>query len=498
MVGRPIARLPGRPNARPIVVSNSEAISNCLRRAVDFLGRCRRDDGGFARQAGEASDAWTTGEIVLALRGMDSWASIVDAAKNWLLRVQNVDGSWRAYAYAAISQGEGDVAATSYAVRALIWAGISPSSREISRAREWLLSAQRTDGGWAVFKRDEPFSHVGLTGYAVSALTLCPPWEHLTAEAIQRGLFCLHRMRLSDGGWSLRPGGAPDATLSCYAIRSVLDAYASRGYEPRVHDLLRFMELWQRRQTVEGAWSDWYGNKVSIEATAYVLEIVSCLYSDPTAVLLKNSVVGASAAFLVNSQNEDGGYSVAAGENSSPWVTHNVVLALRSLTRDPSVAALRAPEGFFPPITGPAIVPQAERYDVSISFEAEHRSFADVLAFRLQTRGLVVFYDTLEKGRIWGNQLPEVFESVFARSSEYCIVLISATYMSKPWPLFELRQMQTRLVFERRDSILPVIMSDDVTPPDYLRTIGYLKASEMNIEDIVELVVEKVRSIQRQ
>jgi prenyltransferase beta subunit len=469
-------------------------LTGIVERCELFLRAGRRADGGFAREQGEPSDAWTTAEALLAFRGRSETEDIISAGQAWLIAHQLRDGSWRAQAYAELSHGGGDVAATAYAVRALIWSGLSPSSDEIARARAWLLEAQRPDGGWAVSLAAEPFAHVGLTAYAVSALTLCPPRDHLTAESIQRGLFCLHRSRVAEGGWPLCPGGAPDATISGYAVRAVLDAFASRGYEPRVHDLLQFVDLWRRRQSEAGSWSDWYGNKASVEATAYMLEILCCLYSDSTSSLMKSAMIDAGVSFLRQSQNNDGGYAITQGGPSSLWVTHNVVLGLRSLMRDPEVPCLRAPETFFPSIDGAAIASSLDRYDVSISFEAEHRGFADLLAFRMLSRGLSVFYDRLDPARIWGSQLPELFEQAFAQKSEYCIVLLSEAYLRKPWPMFELRQLQTRLVFEKRGSILPVIMSDEVVPPDYLRTVGYLRASEMNIEDIVELVLQKVRS----
>ena len=105
-IRQPIARRIGSPGAQP--VNNEDRAFQVLglvwsgkqdraRQAAGDLLRLQRSDGGWAQRATLASDAYATGQALVALRESGALKASDDAYQNgaqFLLGTQMEDGSW--------------------------------------------------------------------------------------------------------------------------------------------------------------------------------------------------------------------------------------------------------------------------------------------------------------------------------------------------------------------------------------------------------------------
>lgn len=152
-----------------------------------------------------------------------------------------------------------------------------------------------------------------------------------------------------------------------------------------------------------------------------------------------------------------------------------------------------------PPPTPASLVAQGnnrqgsdEDYDVAISFAGTERTQAEHLATQLRNRGVRVFYDGFFGAQLWGKDLAEFFGDIYRRRARYCVMFVSADYRDRIWTTHERRSAIARAIEQRDEYILPVVVEEvDLLglPP----TVGYVSADEHTIEQIAEMVVEKLR-----
>jgi lanosterol synthase len=93
-----------------------------------------------------------------------------------------------------------------HVIEALRATGVPAGDPAIARAAEWLITKQKTDGGWGEHWKsaltdtytEHPQSQAAMTAWALLALLdAIGPDE----PAIQRGLACLEKLQLADGSW---------------------------------------------------------------------------------------------------------------------------------------------------------------------------------------------------------------------------------------------------------------------------------------------------------
>ena len=135
------------------------------------------------------------------------------------------------------------------------------------------------------------------------------------------------------------------------------------------------------------------------------------------------------------------------------------------------------------------------QYDVALSFAGEDRGFAKDICVALKREGIKVFYDEDEDVNLWGKDLPTKLKEVYHDDSQYCIIILSDSYVNKKWPRLELQHAIKRLVEQKgEDYILPVHLdgfSDEVSGmPD---TIGYISAESINPRKVVNKFLQKIR-----
>jgi squalene cyclase len=124
----------------------------------------------------------------------------------FLLAAQHANGAWAGFWGVNYTYG------TFFAVPALLAAGLSPHHPAIVRATQWLLAAQRPDGGWgesfegvihdreAGLPADEP-SSATQTAWALLTLLATRPDDARSTAAIERGLGFLLARQGPDGAW---------------------------------------------------------------------------------------------------------------------------------------------------------------------------------------------------------------------------------------------------------------------------------------------------------
>lgn len=132
-------------------------------------------------------------------------------------------------------------------------------------------------------------------------------------------------------------------------------------------------------------------------------------------------------------------------------------------------------------------------YDVAISFAGEDRPVAADVAEGLASRGLNVFYDEYAESDLWGKDLYDHLTKVYRDESKFCLMLVSSSYAAKQWTNHERRAAQSRALFENREYILPLRL-DEAQIDGMLDTTGYIDLRKKTVEEVVELVVAKVRA----
>ncbi len=136
-------------------------------------------------------------------------------------------------------------------------------------------------------------------------------------------------------------------------------------------------------------------------------------------------------------------------------------------------------------------------YDVAISFAGEDRALASEIASGLVTKGVNVFYDEYSEADLWGKDLYSHLTSIYRDESIFCLMLVSSAYVNKQWTNHERRAAQSRAFTENREYILPLRL-DDADVEGVLDTTGYVDVRRKTVEEVVALVVEKVRAFEKE
>ena len=132
-----------------------------------------------------------------------------------------------------------------------------------------------------------------------------------------------------------------------------------------------------------------------------------------------------------------------------------------------------------------------KQYDVALSFAGEDRHYAEQLAELLRLGGYLVFYDKYEQTELWGKDLYVHLSSVYKDQARYCVVFLSKHYGQKLWAKHELRNAQAKAFQENQEYILPIRL-DDTEIPGILPTVAYLDLRSIGIEEVYQVLVEKL------
>jgi len=131
-------------------------------------------------------------------------------------------------------------------------------------------------------------------------------------------------------------------------------------------------------------------------------------------------------------------------------------------------------------------------YQVALSFAGEERDYVQVVAEGLTRLGITHFLDSENEEDLWGKNLPEYFDWVFSRGSEYVVVFVSEHYAAKSWTRLELRSAVARALLEKNEYILPVRF-DQAHLDGIPDTTCYIDLEGKTPERLAAMIANKVR-----
>jgi hypothetical protein len=141
-----------------------------------------------------------------------------------------------------------------------------------------------------------------------------------------------------------------------------------------------------------------------------------------------------------------------------------------------------------------SINPEEAEFDVAISFAGPQRSLAEELATIVRDAGYVPFFDGFYPSQLWGKDLIAFFDEIYRKKAKYCVMFISQDYSDRIWTNHERKSAQARALQEKGKEYLLPIRIDDTELPGLVPTIGYLSIEDYSIEQIAELLIEKLKS----
>ncbi len=193
----------------------------CHRRALDWLLAMQSRDGGWA--AFDVDNNWEflsqvpfadhnamldptcadiTGRVLesLAPHGLDRNHPAVRRGVDYLIRIQEADGSWYGRWGVAYIYG------TCFALRGLAASGEDDHEPYIQRANEWLRACQNADGGWgeSCASYDNGIFTAGPSTPSQTAWALMGLMAggDVTSSSLQHGIDYLLRTQRPDGAWN--------------------------------------------------------------------------------------------------------------------------------------------------------------------------------------------------------------------------------------------------------------------------------------------------------
>jgi squalene-hopene/tetraprenyl-beta-curcumene cyclase len=265
------------------------------------------------------SPVWDTVLTAHALLESDRQdTKAAERALDWLLPLQVLDvkGDWAyrrpnlrpgGWAFQYRNDYYVDLDDTAVVVMAMDRARSQTGTRRydeaISRAVEWVVGMQSSNGGWGAFDVDNTSYYLNAIPFADHGALLDPPTADVsarclsmlgqlgetekTSEAVRRGVAYLLKEQHPEGSWFGRWG-----INYIYGTWSVLCAFNAVGIDPSHPAVRRGVDWLVKIQNADGGWG---------EADAgYALDYVEYLPSETTASQTAWAVIGLMAAGEVN------------------------------------------------------------------------------------------------------------------------------------------------------------------------------------------------------
>ncbi len=211
-----------------ITLSYYENSNDIVEGRVRAIIESQNDDGGWGFTEGDESNTLCTS---MAIRAISVWIkktvgdplsnSTVSGGISWLKNGVHADGG-----YGSKERIESSIDMTACVLLAYIEAGLGGGDQWVSNAEDYLLRAQRADGGFPISRRTR--SHVSSTAVAVEALMASNAPQSKVEDAVS-----FLEARMIDGGnftFLLTPlGGSGTYNLTVYT--GYLVDCSPRGHE---------------------------------------------------------------------------------------------------------------------------------------------------------------------------------------------------------------------------------------------------------------------------
>jgi squalene-hopene/tetraprenyl-beta-curcumene cyclase len=255
-----------------------------MRREIEYLEKLVVDDGETLRLQPCLSPVWDTAltcyALGSALAGQDPKVhAALEQAADWLLSkevrhygdwaVKNTKAEPGGWYFEFANEFYPDTDDTAKVLLAMEFArggDANAQQQAESRAVDWLLSMQSSDGGWAAFDVDNnsqflthvPFADhnamldptcADITGRVLEAICRRGPGKR--HPAVRRGVEYLRKQQEEDGSWYGR-WGVNYIYGTCFALRGLEAA----GEDPREAYIIRAGEWLRSIQNADGGWGE--------------------------------------------------------------------------------------------------------------------------------------------------------------------------------------------------------------------------------------------------
>ena len=195
----------------------------------------------------------------------------------------------------------------------------------VTRALDWLVGMQSTNGGFAAFDVDNTHYNLNYIPFADHGALLDPPTSDVTARtvtalsiagrlqdrtALDRAIEFLRKEQMPDGSWFGRWG-----TNYVYGTWSVLTAFAQAGISSEDESVQRAVSWLKIHQNADGGWGEsndsygWQSRPAQTSAPSNAYQTAWALLA-----LLASGEVGSGAVrhgvdYLMRTQQQDGVWS---------------------------------------------------------------------------------------------------------------------------------------------------------------------------------------------
>ena len=133
-----------------------------------------------------------------------------------------------------------------------------------------------------------------------------------------------------------------------------------------------------------------------------------------------------------------------------------------------------------------------KKYHVALSYASEEREYVAEVANFLKAFNVRCFYDKDEEISLWGNNILEVLQQVFADGQSYFVVIfISQQYASKAFPRQELEHALSTAISQKQEYILPARF-DDTKVPGLSSLTTYIDIKGKTPEEFAVMIIEKI------
>ena len=296
------------------------------------------EENGAFRLQSCLSPVWDTALAAMALEdaGLPADHPALQRAAKWLVGKQVlVVGDWQArckarpggWAFEFANDSYPDTDDSAVVLMSLLGAQLPAGEKEtaMARGREWLIGMQSRCGGWGAFDRNNtqiwprqiPFCDFGevidppsvdVTGHVIECLGRLG--YRMSDRVVRRAVEFIRREQDPDGAWFGRWG----VNLT-YGIGSVLPGLAAVGEDMSAPYIRRAVDWLLEHQNEDGGWGEriegyddpaWRGRGPSTASqTGWALLALLAAGEQ------EKRATGAGIEFLVDTQNESGGWDEA-------------------------------------------------------------------------------------------------------------------------------------------------------------------------------------------
>jgi len=139
-----------------------------------------------------------------------------------------------------------------------------------------------------------------------------------------------------------------------------------------------------------------------------------------------------------------------------------------------------------------------KKYDVVISFAGEDRDIAETINGYLKSANVRTFYDNDHVAELWGKNLGEHLSQIYSQDGEFCLMIISKSYVSKIWPRHERRAILTRMIRDSSEYVLPYMVDDTGLSeiPGMSPDIMYISKNNIKPYELPKIIIEKLYGVQ--